>query len=408
MPLLALALAGALLTIPHRTGADPNNANCRPNRANCRNNHDCCSGACTAGLCAAPATTSSTTTTSTTTSTTTTTLACGNGMIDAGEQCDGTNLGGASCKSLGYNTDGTLACTASCTFDTSGCQCQAFPVTGQTMCWDSSGTAISCSRTGQDGDVRAGASLSYTDNGDGTITDNNTGLMWEKKDDNNAGGVHDKDTSYTWANALGTFIPQLNNRCKNDETVDCTTNGDTDCTTGTGDACGFAGHRDWRLANVKELQSIVNYQNFNPAVSSEFNTGCVPTCTVLTCSCTASAASDYWSSTTLADSPNDAWGVLFFNGGVNFGNKGGDNLFVRAVRGGSFSCNGGAVPGGSYSDSCAACSVSACVLSCRCADADTNPRNCPDRCNPTSLDLTGCDLNQDIGNQNGVLTCVPR
>ncbi len=29
--------------------------------------------------------------------------------------------------------------------------------------------------------VQAGATLSYTDNGDGTITDNNTGLMWEKK-----------------------------------------------------------------------------------------------------------------------------------------------------------------------------------------------------------------------------------
>ncbi len=58
---------------------------------------------------------------------------------------------------------------------------RAFPATGQTTCWNSAGTVIACAGTGQDGDIRAGATLSYTDNGDGTITDNNTGLMWEKK-----------------------------------------------------------------------------------------------------------------------------------------------------------------------------------------------------------------------------------
>src|SRR5262245_12484709 len=47
-----------------------------------------------------------------------------------------------------------------------------------------------------DGDVQAGATLSYTDNGDGTITDNNTGVMGEKKDD--SGGIHDVDNAYTW------------------------------------------------------------------------------------------------------------------------------------------------------------------------------------------------------------------
>jgi hypothetical protein len=45
---------------------------------------------------------------------------CGNGTLDAGEQCDGTNLGGATCTSLGF-AGGTLACSAQCTFDTSGC-----------------------------------------------------------------------------------------------------------------------------------------------------------------------------------------------------------------------------------------------------------------------------------------------
>ena len=48
-----------------------------------------------------------------------------------------------------------------------------------------------------DGAVQAGAPLSFTDNGDGTITDNNTHLMWEKKGD--GGGLHDKDNTYSWS-----------------------------------------------------------------------------------------------------------------------------------------------------------------------------------------------------------------
>jgi len=51
-------------------------------------------------------------------------------------------------------------------------------------------------RPGLRRDAQAGATLSYTDNGDGTITDNNTRLMWEKKDD--SGGIHDQDNGYTW------------------------------------------------------------------------------------------------------------------------------------------------------------------------------------------------------------------
>jgi hypothetical protein len=53
--------------------------------------------------------------------------------------------------------------------------------TGQTTCWDSSGNVVACGGTGQDGEILAGAALSYTDNGDGTITDNNTALMWGKR-----------------------------------------------------------------------------------------------------------------------------------------------------------------------------------------------------------------------------------
>lgn len=45
---------------------------------------------------------------------------CGNGVIEPGEQCDGSDLGGASCIALGY-TGGALACSMTCNLDTSGC-----------------------------------------------------------------------------------------------------------------------------------------------------------------------------------------------------------------------------------------------------------------------------------------------
>jgi hypothetical protein len=45
---------------------------------------------------------------------------CGNGALDAGEECDGGNLGGATCSSEGF-FGGTLSCNSNCTLDTSGC-----------------------------------------------------------------------------------------------------------------------------------------------------------------------------------------------------------------------------------------------------------------------------------------------
>src|SRR5574341_969930 len=69
--------------------------------------------------------------------------------------------------------------------------------TGQTRCDDglSHGTLVSCPAgpAGQDGELQKGIARSYTDNGDGTITDNATGLMWEKLTD--AGDIHDWDTT---------------------------------------------------------------------------------------------------------------------------------------------------------------------------------------------------------------------
>ena len=51
-------------------------------------------------------------------------LTCGNGIIDAGEDCDLGTSGGATCPSASGGTldIGTLGCSADCTFDTSACK----------------------------------------------------------------------------------------------------------------------------------------------------------------------------------------------------------------------------------------------------------------------------------------------
>jgi hypothetical protein len=71
------------------------------------------------------------------------------------------------------------------------CECQAggevIPSqtvrTGQTTCFAVNGTSTPCAGTGQDGEFQAGSLRSFTDNLDGTVTDNATGLMWEKHGD---------------------------------------------------------------------------------------------------------------------------------------------------------------------------------------------------------------------------------
>ncbi len=53
--------------------------------------------------------------------------------------------------------------------------------TGQVTCYGENGTVIACAGTGQDGDVRSGASWPaprFVDNGDGTVTDMLTQLVW--------------------------------------------------------------------------------------------------------------------------------------------------------------------------------------------------------------------------------------
>ena len=179
--------------------------------------------------------------------------------------------------------------------------------TGQTACWDTAGTSISCAGTGADGELRRGEPRSYADNGDGTIRDKRTALTWEKL--SNDGSIHDRDDVYTWADAF-TKIDDLN-------------------------ADAFAGFTDWRLPNETELETIVDRSKLLPAVPTEFQHDCTVGCTVLTCSCTvAQFDSIAWSSTTYVKTPSSAWLVNFYDGTAYTDPKSALH-HVRAVRGGS-------------------------------------------------------------------------
>jgi Protein of unknown function (DUF1566) len=217
--------------------------------------------------------------------------------------------------------EGLAVCTARTTTTTVGTSTTtttlATPVegalleTGQSGCWDTGGAPIPCAGTGQDGELRKGVARAYADNGDGTITDTTTGLVWEKLSDD--GSIHDKDDLYSWTAAVTTKVAALN-------------------------ATGFAGHVDWRLPNVNELESLIHYGAAGPALSSAFDAGCAPGCTVLTCSCMHFTS---WSSSTFAGDSGKAWRVYFqasdahSAGSLSVGDKTEEVSFVRAVRGGS-------------------------------------------------------------------------
>ncbi len=181
------------------------------------------------------------------------------------------------------------------------------PKTGQTECYAADGAQSPCTDTGQDGDKLAGITWPnprFTDNGNGTITDNLTCLIWDK----NANRFGQRN----WSTALS----------------DCNTLSDA-----SSDLTDSSGAGDWRLPNVRELQSLIHYGFVDPALPNTAGTGQhgeggdtfnnVP------------SPSFYWSSTTLASDTVDAWGVTFFRGFVVSGGGKGFSSFVWCVRGGS-------------------------------------------------------------------------
>ncbi len=166
--------------------------------------------------------------------------------------------------------------------------------TGQTVCYNEGGSVIPCSGTGQDGEYRMGVKISgtrFTDNGDGTITDRLTGLMWEKA----------PTGSFTWVAAYTNRINNLN-------------------------STALGGYKDWRLPNVNELRSLVHFGQSAPG--TWLNTQGFSGIQV-------GSADNYWTGSThsVTSELNRAWYVTFYHGGVDRIAKGGSN-YVLAVRGG--------------------------------------------------------------------------
>jgi hypothetical protein len=156
----------------------------------------------------------------------------------------------------------------------------------------------------------------YVQNGDATVTDNTTGLVWETKQDCGAVDLtnpHCVENGYNWGSPgpTGTlytnFLPALN--------LDVSSGGSTVC---------FANHCDWRIPTVVELKSIISAPD--------------PTCTTSPCIDPAfgpTQAFVYWSSSSEVVIYAFAWGVNFNNGStVNGVDKSHNLLSARAVRGG--------------------------------------------------------------------------
>ncbi len=132
----------------------------------------------------------------------------------------------------------------------------------------------------------------YTDNGDGTVTNNATGLMWAQCLDGLSGADCATGSASTsdWQAALI-----------------------------LAEASTFAGHSDWRLPSLKELASIVEASCSNPPINSTFfpNTYVNP----LT----------QWTSTYVSSS-DKAW-VITFNYGLDDSYAKSSLLGIRLVRG---------------------------------------------------------------------------
>lgn len=167
------------------------------------------------------------------------------------------------------------------------------PRSGQKGCWNTAGAKVNCTGTRHDGADTAGRKIRLVDGGNGTLTDANTRLVWEKL--SRDASIHDRNAQYTWDQALAK-IATLN-------TPPC-----------------FANLCSWRLPNVKELQSIVDYEKTSPAFPKQFNKKCQPGCTVATCSCTpippAGSSGGFWTSTTNRSATAEAWQIVNATGGV--------------------------------------------------------------------------------------------
>lgn len=137
----------------------------------------------------------------------------------------------------------------------------------------------------------------YTDNSDGTVTDNVTGLMWKQCSEGLSTTTTACDTgsaaTYTWQGAL-TQAQNVN-------------------------TAGFAGHSDWRVPNIKELKSLAETACYSPAI----NINLFP----------ETPSYYFWTASPYARSSGNAWGVGFGNGDDGWAMMN-SPFYVRLVRAG--------------------------------------------------------------------------
>ena len=174
--------------------------------------------------------------------------------------------------------------------------------TGQWACYDQAGSFINCAGTGQDGDIQAGVAwptTRFTDNGNETVTDNLTGLIWAKDADL-------PEAVMSFANALA-YIQGMND----------------------GIYPNF-GYVNWRLPNRKELLSLVDFSQNNPVLPAGFPFQNVQT-------------DFYWSSTVSSSTPDAAWTISMEEGFMLSYYFSGEYR-VWPVMGGSFACAISAAP----------------------------------------------------------------
>jgi len=170
------------------------------------------------------------------------------------------------------------------------------PKTGQTTSY----------ATGDDGQYKRGVAWPnprFTDNGNGTVTDNLTGLIWLKDANCVTFG-----TPENWYDALS----------------DCNSLADGQCGLTDDSSAG-----DWRLPNLLELESLRDMKYYNPALSNTAGTGQWSQGDAFN----NVQSSYYWSSNTLADGTDTVCYYRMGYGDVLFGNKG-LTYYVWCVRGG--------------------------------------------------------------------------
>jgi len=129
----------------------------------------------------------------------------------------------------------------------------AFPVvdTSQGTCYDDS-SVIDCPAEGEafyGQDAQStGNSANYTDNGDGTVTDNVTGLVWMQTTDTDGDGNIDASDKKSFE-AAGTYCENLS----------------------------LAGYDDWQLPTIKQLYSLMDFTGVDPSgYESTDTSGLIP------------------------------------------------------------------------------------------------------------------------------------